>query len=29
MFDGRRGIIEIDDDEKTVYFDTYKLKKIT
>lgn len=29
MFDGRRGIIEIDDDEKTVYFDTYRLKKIT
>lgn len=28
-FDGRRAIIDIDDDEKTVYFDTYKLKKIT
>lgn len=29
MFDGRRAIIEIDDESKTVYFDTYKLKKIT
>ncbi len=28
-FDGRRAIIDIDDDERTVYFDTYKLKKIT
>lgn len=28
-FDGRRAIIDIDDGEKTVYFDTYKLKKIT
>ena len=29
MFDGRRAIIDIDDEYKTVYFDTYKLKKIT
>ena len=29
MFDGRRAIIDIDNENKTVYFDTYKLKKIT
>ncbi|MCK9333520.1 MAG: YqaJ viral recombinase family protein [Candidatus Cloacimonetes bacterium] len=29
VFDGRCGIIDIDDDEKTVYFDTYRTKKIT
>jgi hypothetical protein len=29
MFDGRRAIIEIDDSQKTVYFDAYRLKKIT
>ncbi|MDR0887675.1 MAG: YqaJ viral recombinase family protein [Candidatus Methanoplasma sp.] len=29
VFDGRCGIIEIDDDTKTVVFDTYKLKKIS
>ncbi len=28
-FDGRAGIIDIDDDERTVYFDAYRLKKIT
>ena len=28
-YDGRRAIIDIDEDEKTVFFDTYKLKKIT
>lgn len=28
-FDGRAGIVDIDDDERTVIFDTYKLKKIT
>ena len=28
-FDGRRAIVEIDDGNKIVYFDTYKLKKIT
>ncbi len=29
MFDGRRAIIDIDDENKTIYFDTYRLKKIT
>ena len=29
MFDGRQAIIDIDDENKVVYFDTYKLKKIT
>lgn len=29
MFDGRRAIIDIDDENKMVYFDTYRLKKIT
>ena len=29
MFDGRRAIIEIDDAGRTVYFDAYRLKKIT
>ncbi len=28
-FDGRMRIEDIDDDERTVYFDTYKLKKMT
>ena len=28
-FDGRAGIVDIDEDERTVIFDTYKLKKIT
>lgn len=28
-FDGRKNIIEIDDEEKTVYFDTWKPKKIS
>ena len=28
-FDGRVGIVDIDEDEKTVIFDTYRLKKIT
>lgn len=28
-FDGRSNIVEINDDEKTVYFDTWKPKKIT
>ncbi|MDR1404562.1 MAG: YqaJ viral recombinase family protein [Candidatus Methanoplasma sp.] len=28
-FDGRQAIIEIDDSEKTVYFDTYRQKKIS
>ena len=28
-FDGRAGIVDIDEDEKTVIFDTYRLKKIT
>ena len=28
-FDGRAGIVDIDEDEKVVIFDTYKLKKIT
>ncbi|MBR2348067.1 MAG: YqaJ viral recombinase family protein [Candidatus Methanomethylophilaceae archaeon] len=28
-FDGRAGIIDIDDDERTVIFDAYRLKKIT
>ena len=29
MFDGRMNIVEIDDDEKIVYFDTYKTRKIS
>lgn len=29
MFDGRRAIIEIDDGNKIIYFDTYKIRKIT
>ena len=29
VFDGRKNIIEIDDEEKTVIFDTWKPKKIT
>lgn len=29
MFHRRSAIIDIDDDSKTVYFDTYKLRKIT
>ena len=28
-FDGRMNIVEINDDEKTVYFDVWKPKKIT
>ncbi len=28
-FDGRAGIVYIDEDERTVVFDTYRLKKIT
>ncbi len=28
-FDGRAGIVDIDEDERTVIFDTYRLKKIT
>ncbi len=28
-FDGRAGIVDIDDDERIVVFDTYRLKKIT
>ncbi|MBQ7405745.1 MAG: recombinase, partial [Candidatus Methanomethylophilaceae archaeon] len=28
-FDGRAGIVDIDDDERTVIFDAYRLKKIT
>ena len=28
-FDGRAGIVDIDEDERTVVFDTYRLKKIT
>lgn len=28
-FDGRAGIVDIDEDERIVIFDTYKLKKIT
>ena len=28
-FDGRAGIVDIDDEERTVIFDTYRLKKIT
>ena len=28
-FDGRMNIIEFDEDEKTVVFDTWKTKKIT
>ncbi len=28
-FDGRAGIVDIDEDERIVVFDTYKLKKIT
>ncbi len=28
-FDGRTGIVDIDDEERTVVFDTYRLKKIT
>lgn len=28
-FDGRAGIVDIDDEERTVVFDTYRLKKIT
>ena len=27
--DGRAAIVDIDDDERVVVFDTYKLKKIT
>lgn len=29
QFDGRQNIVEISDDEKTVYFETWKPKKIT
>ncbi len=29
MFDGRMNIVEICDDEKTVYFDTYRTRKIS
>lgn len=29
VFDGRAGIVDIDEDERTVVFDTYRLKKIT
>lgn len=29
MFDGRRNIVEINDEEKTVYFETWKPKKIS
>lgn len=29
MFDGRRAIIDIDGEGRTVYFDAYRLKKIT
>ena len=29
LFDGRRNIIEINDDERTVYFETWKPKKIS
>ncbi len=29
VFDGRRNIVEVCDDEKTVYFETWKPKKIT
>ena len=28
-FDGRAGIVDIDEEERTVIFDTYRLKKIT
>jgi len=28
-FDGRRNIIEINEQERTVYFETWKNKKIT
>ena len=28
-FDGRMNIVEIADDEKTVYFDTYRTRKIS
>ena len=29
VFDGRRNIVEISDDEKTIYFETWKPKKIS
>ena len=29
MYDGRRNIVEINDDEKTIYFETWKPKKIS
>ena len=28
-FDGRKNIVEISDDEKTIYFETWKPKKIS